>query len=186
MKRALRPPITSAPAGFERKIVWWTSGLPVTSMMRSARGSVTNSLKSIVTGMLKRRANSMPGAHGLTSATPKMETVAPTMTTLVTDQTIPSAAGTRPVRRSEGLGLAVEVGDVLEARVLGQEHHLHRAHRSIPLLADDDLGDVRFVGRQILLVHGRSVQEEDEVSILLEGSRLAQVAELRPEVPCRP
>ena len=104
--------MTSAPAGFDRKIVWCTSGLPVTSMMRSVRGSVTNSRKSVVTGMLKRRANSMPGAHGLTSATPRMDTVAsptnissrarpplpaPMMTTFVTHQTISSATGARPV-----------------------------------------------------------------------------------------
>src|SRR5262249_54431054 len=147
-----------------------TSGLPVTSMMRSARGSATNSLRSVVTGMLKRRANSIPGAHGLTSATPRMDTVAsptnisikarpplpaPTMTTLVTDQTIPSARAARPARRSEGrLGLAVEVGDVLEAGVLRQKHYLHGPHRSVPLFSDDDLGDVHLVGRKILLVGG--------------------------------
>ena len=160
--------MTSAPAGFDRKIVWCTSGLPVTSMMRSVRGSVTNSRKSVVTGMLKRRANSMPGAHGLTSATPRMDTVAsptnissrarpplpaPMMTTFVTHQTISSATGARPVPRSEGgLGLAVELRHVLEARVLRQEHDLDGADRSVPLLPDDDLGDVRLVGRQILLV----------------------------------
>src|SRR5438445_11095779 len=148
--------MTAAAGGFVRKVVSRTSGLPVTSMMRSVRGSVTNSRKSVVTGMLKRRANSMPGAHGLTSATPRMDTVAsptnissrarpplpaPTITTLVTDQTIPFTPGERLARRSEGgLGLAVEVGDVLEARVLRQEHDLDGPHGPIPLLSDDDLG----------------------------------------------
>src|SRR5881397_2629488 len=180
--------MTSAPAGFDRKIVWCTSGLPVTSMMRSVRGSVTNSRKSVVTGMLKRRANSIPGAQGFTSATPRIDTVAsptnisrrarpplpaPMMTTFVTLQTISSAPGAGPVPRSEGrLGLAVELGNVLEARVLGQEHDLDGPHRSVPLFPDDDLGDVRLVGRQVFLVDRWSVQEEDEVGILLERARL--------------
>ena len=67
------------------------------------------------------------------------------------DNIIGDGRETRP-RSEGGLGLAVELGHVLEARVLRQEHDLDGADRSVPLLPDDDLGDVRLVGRQILLV----------------------------------
>src|SRR5207245_10413273 len=110
---------------------------------------------------------SSAGARRLTSATHRMGALAsptyiwsragpplpaPMMTTFVTHQTIASATGARPVPRSEGgLGVAVELGHVLEARVLRQEHDLDGADRSVPLLPDDDLGDVRLVGRPIPL-----------------------------------
>jgi hypothetical protein len=61
----------------------------------------------------------------------------------------------------------VLVRDVLEARVLRQEDHLHGADRAVALLADDDLGDVLLVGRQIFLVLRRPVEEQDDVRVLL-------------------
>ena len=66
--------------------------------------------------------------------------------------------------------MPVVVGDVLEARILGQEHQLYRPGRSVPLFADDDLGDVGLVGGQVflVLVEALAIQEEDHVCVLLE------------------
>src|SRR2546425_11147729 len=161
-----------------------TSGLPVTSMMRSTVGSATSVPSSVATGTLRRRASSRPGAHGLRSAIPRMVTVgspmnisrrarpplpAPMMTTLV-------MGGGRD--RSERLRHLVALRPVLEGRVLGDEGQVDGTRRTVPLLADDDLGKV-LVLRRLDPVPVRPVQEEDEVGVLLERARLAKVGELR-------
>src|SRR5215475_3920034 len=183
MKRALAPPMTSVVAGLSSRIVRWTSGLPVTSMMRSRRGSEISPRRSVTTGMSKRRASSRPGAQGLTSPTPRMVTVgspaniskrarpplpAPTMATLVMRGL---------ARRSEGLGHPVGLGPIFEGRVLRDEGELHHAGGTVALLADDDVGHA-LVLFSLQPVAIRPVQEEDEVGVLLEGARFAQVGEL--------
>jgi len=82
-------------------------------------------------------------------------------------------------------GLAVVIGRVLEPCVLRQEHDLDGADGPVALLADDHLGDVGLVGRDVVLVHGSAVQEEDDVGVLLERSALAKVRELGAEVALR-
>jgi hypothetical protein len=72
------------------------------------------------------------------------------------------------------------VREVLEPRVLANEREPDGARRTVALLADDQLGDagVLFVG----LVDVLAVNEEDDVRVLLERARLAQVRELRAMV----
>src|SRR5512142_233939 len=180
MNLALAPPITSVLAGFNRRMAACTSGFPVTSMIRSRRGSAISSRRSVLTWTLSRRASSRPGAQGFTSTTPTMVTVgsplnissrarpplpAPTMTTLVTF----------PDVRLEGLGLAL--GEALEGRVLGDERHLHLAGGAVALLADDHVGDpVAVLGLQAVALG--AVEEEDHVGVLLERARLPEVREL--------
>src|SRR2546430_2407805 len=80
------------------------------------------------------------------------------------------------------LRLPVGLRDVLEPRVLGQEHDLDRADGAVALLADDDVGDVGLARREVLLVLRLAIEEEDEVGVLLQGARFTKVRELRPEV----
>src|SRR5262245_33430041 len=75
--------------------------------------------------------------------------------------------GRRGVERLEGLRLPVHLRDVLEPRVLREEHELDRAGRPVPLLADDQLGDVLLLRRELVLVHLWPVEEEDQVAVLL-------------------
>src|SRR5262245_59120124 len=165
-------------------MVRWTSGLPVTSMMRSKHGSEISARRSVTTGISRRRASSKPGAQGLTSPTPRMVTVgspanisrrarpplpAPTMATLVMRGS---------ARRSEGLRHPVGLGPILEGRVLRDEGELHHAGGAIALLADDHVGHA-FVLFPLQAIAVGPVQEEDEIGVLLEGARLAQIGELR-------
>src|ERR1700675_3992540 len=186
MNLALAPPMTSARGALNSRIERCTSALPVTSMIKSRRGSAMSCFGSVATGISSRRASSRPGAHGFTSAIPRRVTVgsslnissrarpplpAPTMTTLV----MRVGRLWRAAPQSEGLGLAP--GGSLEGRVLGNEGHLHLAGRPIALLADDDVGDpLAVVGLQPVALG--TVEEEDDVGILLEGARLAKVGEL--------
>src|SRR5262245_7488708 len=93
-----------------------------------------------------------------------------------------SEGGRSAPPRLERLRLPVEVGDVLEARVLGQEYDLDRADRPVPLFADDEFGDVGLVRWQVFLVRRWPIEEEDQVRVLFQGAALAKIAELRPEV----
>src|SRR5712691_515989 len=160
-----------------------TSGLPVTSMMRSTVGSATSVPSSVATGTLRRRASSRPGAHGLRSAIPRMVTVgspmnisrrarpplpAPMMTTLV-------MGGGRD--RSERLRHLVALRPVLERGVLGDEGQIDQPRRAVALLADNDLGQV-LVLRGLHPVPVGPEEEEDEIGVLLERPRLPQVGEL--------
>src|SRR5712692_3521627 len=183
MNLALAPPITSAVGGLSLWMALSTSGLPVTSMMRSTVGSVTRAPSSVATGTLSRRASSRPGAHGLRSAIPRMVTVgspmnisrrarpplpAPMMTTLV-------MGGGRD--RSERLRHLVALRPVLKGGVFGDEGQIDQPRRAVALLADDDLGEV-LVLRRLDPVPVGPEKEEDEVGVLLERPRLAQVGEL--------
>src|SRR5436190_5196500 len=66
------------------------------------------------------------------------------------------------------LRLPVGLRDVLEPRVLGQEHDLDRADGAVALLADDDVGDVGLVRREVLLVLRLAIEEQDQVGVLLQ------------------
>src|SRR5262245_52012581 len=212
MNFAEAPPMTSVPGPLNWWMVCWTVGLPVTSITRSRRGSSRSSSTFVATGMLRRRARSRPGAHGLTSHTPAMVTLvsptnisrrarppvpAPTMTTLVMVPARPafparrrarargvlalaprSRPGTGPATASEGLCLALRGRQILERGVFGNEGQIHAAGRPVPLLADDDLGDLLpFLRLQPVPL--RPVHEHDEIGILLQGPRFAQVGALR-------
>src|SRR6266571_4903282 len=184
MNRAPAPPITSVAAGLSSGMVRWTSGLPVTSMTRSRRGSAIKPRRSVATGILSRRASSRPGAQGLTSATPRIVTVgspanissrarpplpAPMMATLVMRG---------PAGPSERLRHPVGLRSVLERGVLGYEGQFDDAGRAVPLLADDDIGHALV----LLLLEAVAVgpiEEEDQVGVLLERPGLAQIGELR-------
>src|SRR5581483_8455668 len=84
----------------------------------------------------------------------------------------PPAASTAASTRSTASELP-GVGVVLEARVLAEESELHRADGPVSLLADDDLGDALL--RRVRIVDLVAVDEEDEVGVLLDRARLAQV-----------
>ena len=65
---------------------------------------------------------------------------------------------------------------------------IHDADRTVALLADDDLGFA--LERVAVLVHRPvvellAVEEHDQVGVLLDGARLAQVGELRALVVAR-
>src|SRR5262245_23961976 len=62
--------------------------------------------------------------------------------------------------------------DILEPRVLRQEYDLDGANRAVALLTDDDLGDVPLVRRQVFLVLRLAIEEQNDVSVLLERSRV--------------
>ena len=62
---------------------------------------------------------------------------------------------------------------VLELRQRAAEDQLHTADRSIAVLGDDDLGDVLL--RRILLILVGTINEHDDVSILLDRTRFAKV-----------
>src|SRR5215210_6079967 len=77
----------------------------------------------------------------------------------------------------EHVSTSVSRGEVLESCELADERELHHAGRAIALLADDELGHALRVDRWRILVGVLllTVNEDDDVRILLEGSRLAQI-----------
>src|SRR5207245_6956569 len=80
-----------------------------------------------------------------------------------------SASLRRPLLRRE---LAV-----LEPGEFGEERQLDGVHWPVPLLGDDDLGDALLVA--ILDVDFLAIDEGDDVRVLLDRTRLAQVGEAR-------
>src|SRR5690606_37327439 len=74
----------------------------------------------------------------------------------------------------------VVAGVVLEAGVLPDEGQPGRVDRAVALLADDDLGDALLVG--IGVVDLVAINEHDDVGILLDRARFAQVGHDRPLV----
>src|SRR4051812_21939312 len=77
----------------------------------------------------------------------------------------------------ESVGI-LEVG---EAREAAEERHIDAADRAVPLLADDDLGPpLRLL--LVRKVHLVAVDEKDDVGVLLDRARLAQVRHHRPAV----
>src|SRR5216684_6932257 len=152
-------------------------------MMKSPVGSATRAPSSVATGTMSRRASSRPGAHGLRSAIPRMVTVgSPTNISRRARPPLPAPMMTTLVMgggedRSERLRHLVAFRAVLEGRVLGNEGQVDRPRGAIPLLADDDLGEV-LVLRRLHAVPIGPVEKEDEVGVLLEGAGLAQVGQL--------
>src|SRR5467141_447593 len=75
---------------------------------------------------------------------------------------------------------------IVEARVLFLEVQLHGARGAIALLADDDLRDAfdALVGLGVdrAIVELLPIDEADDVGVLLDRARLAEVGELRPPV----
>src|SRR5262249_31692184 len=90
----------------------------------------------------------------------------------------PSAGGWPSVKvsgRAEGWSELSAVGRILEARVLGKEDEIESPGRPVPVLADQEVGRADLtLGRTLL-----AGQEHDEVGILLEGARFAEVGQPR-------
>src|SRR5690606_21693493 len=68
-------------------------------------------------------------------------------------------------------------GIVFELGVLPEKGQAHRTDRTVTLLADDDLG--RALVRRIRIVNFVAVDEQDDVGILLDGARFAQIGHHR-------
>src|SRR5690349_1959734 len=64
-----------------------------------------------------------------------------------------------------------ELGDVVA------EDELEIADGAVALLGDDDLGDALLL--RLLVVHLVAIDERDEIGVLLDGTRFAEVGELR-------
>src|SRR5262249_51162393 len=80
-------------------------------------------------------------------------------------------------RASERLREPFRTGAGLERGVLGDEGEVDRARRPVALLADDDLGHLlTLFGLDAVPV--RPVDEEDEVGVLFQGTRLPKIGEL--------
>src|SRR5438093_1727791 len=81
---------------------------------------------------------------------------------------------------------SVARGVIVEARVLFLEMQLHGAGRAVALLPDDHFRDAfdALVGFGIdrAVVELLPVDETDDVGVLLDRARLAEIGELRPPV----
>src|SRR5229473_1241866 len=69
---------------------------------------------------------------------------------------------------------------VEELRDVVSENELEVADRAVALLSDDDLGDTLLL--RVLVVHLIAVDEADDVRVLFDRSRLAEIGELRPVI----
>ena len=83
-----------------------------------------------------------------------------------------------------GSSLFVSGSQVGEPRALLQEGELDNTCRSVPLLADDDLGQVLVLRAGVVLL--LAVDEHHDVGVLLECTRLAQVRQQRAVGPRGP
>ena len=72
-------------------------------------------------------------------------------------------------------GLAVLVGAVGELRIVAEEGELDGPDRPVAVLGDDQLGDAGLLGLVAVVVLV-AVEEADQVGVLLDRARLAQVA----------
>jgi len=76
----------------------------------------------------------------------------------------------------------VVIAEVVEPRQLLVVVEAYVAHRTVPLLADDDFGDVlrrASVLERLDLVVFRAVYEHHDVGILFDGPRFTKVGEHR-------
>src|SRR6056297_1049212 len=89
-------------------------------------------------------------------------------------------------RRSTGAvrsGGALAAGEVRELGQVGQERELDDAGGTVAVLGDDQFGDALV--RAVVVVDLVTVDEADEVRVLLDRAALTQVGELRPLVGAR-
>ena len=70
------------------------------------------------------------------------------------------------------------MGIIFKACVLAQEGQSYCAYRPVTLFADDDLGNTLV--RTIFVIHLIAIDEYDDVRILFDGARLAQILHHRP------
>ena len=84
-------------------------------------------------------------------------------------------------RRYTAGGIGIVLG-ILETGVLALEGEEHIAHGAITMLGNDDFGHAAEVATFVvgidMVVFG-AVDEDDHIGILLDGSRFAEVAQLR-------
>src|SRR5467141_2034443 len=92
-----------------------------------------------------------------------------------------------PVLGRSSWRLRAADGEVFEARVLANEGELHDAGGAVALLGDDQFRHALVVcrGLRLVAVHVLTVDEDDDVGVLLEGAGLPQVGELRPVIRSR-
>src|SRR5690606_636179 len=79
-------------------------------------------------------------------------------------------------RNSAAVHVAVIVvlsRQILEAGVLPQEAQTHGANWPVTLLANDDFGDTLV--RSVFVIHFVTVDEGDDIGVLLDGAGFAQV-----------
>ena len=78
---------------------------------------------------------------------------------------------------------AAGVGAILEAGEFLDERQMDRASRAIALFADNDLGQVLSrVARSLVCfdpIRSRTINKHHDISVLLDGARLAQIGQLR-------
>src|SRR5262245_6592539 len=93
------------------------------------------------------------------------------------------AAGTKgqPGRSDARAASGLTDREVLEAGELADERQLDDTGRTVALLGDDQLGYAFCTGRRLTLVavHVLAVDEGDDVGVLFERARLAEVGQLR-------
>src|SRR5262249_47140006 len=93
------------------------------------------------------------------------------------------AAGTKgqPGRSNARAASGLTDREVLEAGELADEGQSDDTGRAVALLGDDQLGDAFGAGRRLTLVavHVLAVDEGDDIGVLLECARFAEVGQLR-------
>ena len=82
-----------------------------------------------------------------------------------------ASASNSKIRRR--LSASIPFEQILELRVLLQECKLHGADRSVTLLGNDEISFTRVLF--ILLIDFLAIDEQDDVSVLLDRSRLTEV-----------
>ena len=82
--------------------------------------------------------------------------------------------------RRQNTEFCLSTREILEPRVLAYEGELHDAGWSVALFADNDLGHPSFSS-----FGSAPVNEQDDVGVLLQGARFAEVGKLGPVVGSR-
>src|SRR5699024_6770083 len=70
---------------------------------------------------------------------------------------------------------------IFKARIFADKRHMHSTDRSVTLLADNQLGKPLVVG-VIGIIDFITIDESDQVGILLDGTGLTQIRHHRPFV----
>src|SRR5947209_3113756 len=86
--------------------------------------------------------------------------------------TIPCVAST--YRRSLRIRIMRLVAVGNEQRVFRLEPQLDRADLPVPMLRDDELGDIRLDRRLFVVIH-IAVQKRDDIGFLFDSARISEV-----------
>src|SRR6266550_7337051 len=69
--------------------------------------------------------------------------------------------------------------EIDEFRLFVDKHQLELSRWTVAVLGDDDLRDVALVLRDVVIVETLAINEEHQIRVLLQRSRLAKIRELR-------